>query len=68
MHSTFIGNQAQTQVGMDVSDLTHLQEKEPEPSKIERRTASQSESPRTTTSGMKMKSAKYTYNPLGYEL
>ena len=53
---------------MDVPDLTCLQVKELEPSKIERWTVGQSESPRTTTSGMKMKSAKYTYSPPGYEL
>ena len=47
-----------SQVGMDVSDLTHLQAKEPDPSKIEGRMADQSASPRTTTSGMKIKSEK----------
>ena len=45
---------------MDVPDLTRLQAKELEPSKIEGRMTGQSESPRTTISDMKMKSAKYT--------
>ena len=53
---------------MDVSNLTSLQEKKPEPSKIEGRMAGQSESPRTTTSGMKMKLEKYRYSPPRQEL
>ena len=53
---------------MDVPDLTHLQAKKLESSKIEGRTASQSESPRIITSSMKMKSAKYMYSPRGHEL
>ena len=53
---------------MDVPDLTHLQAKEFELSKIERRMTGQSESPRTTTLSMKMKLAKYTYIPSGHEL
>ena len=51
---------------MDVSDLTRLQAKEPKPSKIEGQTVGQIESPWTTTSSMKMKSAKHTYR--GQEL
>ena len=53
---------------MDILDLTRLQAKELESSKIEGRTVGQSESPWTTTSGIKMKSAKYTYGPPGQEL
>ena len=46
----------------------YLQAKEPEPSKIEGQMVGQSKSHRTTTSGMKMKSTKYTYNPPRQEL
>ena len=53
---------------MDVSDLTRLQAKELELSKIDGRKAGQSESPRITTFGMNMNSTKYTYSPPGQEL
>ena len=54
--------------GLDPTDVSCLKAKEPEPSKIEGRTTGQSESPRTTASSMKMKSAKYMYSLLGQEL